>query len=274
MSSITMYGILLLSTVLSLVGADGPCSFCVEVRKHGCVAKFEFVDSRCVEACYHHGCYTEYDRGEIYDLLPACREICLPGITNLSKKQYIEIVRAIICNESKYSYEGDGGSYERFIEGTLSLLYEECNSRPYELAAITATVLHNTSYFSVLEAQWSDDFYRSRGILQITFYSNYEKLSHLTHNRDYIRNPGILAHREVFASKDSIKFWKWLSKCYCEITFEIMMRLLKPEEVVYYKKACDYYENRQLCEEYIKRYNNRLRLYNYLKEELYNCCVY
>ncbi|ADM11555.1 uncharacterized protein Eint_051080 [Encephalitozoon intestinalis ATCC 50506] len=94
-----------------------------------------------------------------------------------------------------------------YIVMVLNFLYEFCSTRQYELAAVTATVLHNTSYLRIFEGPGRNP-YRPRGIFQVysdVNYINLQKVSFFYH--DYVENPDRASVLNIHVLVDMVCFW-------------------------------------------------------------------
>ncbi|CAD26624.1 hypothetical protein [Encephalitozoon cuniculi GB-M1] len=130
----------------------------------------------------------------------------------ISKARYLNKVYFDIC-EPAYRDAGAIMTQERFkyIALVLNFLYEFCSAREYELAAVTATVLHNTSYLRIFEAPGSDK-YKPRGIFQICTKKNYailESIAFFYH--DYVENPERVGTFSIHVLVDITCFWLHMS---------------------------------------------------------------
>ncbi|WUR05204.1 spore wall protein 25-like [Vairimorpha necatrix] len=81
-----------------------------------------------------------------------------------------------------------------------------------------AASLHNTSNFTVFSLPRMWDKYKSRGLLQICFKRNYQKLTDLSSTFNYVKTPNMLNSTDKIVIGDCIRFFEYkLSNCY---TFE------------------------------------------------------
>lgn len=176
-----------------------------------------------------------------------------------------------IC-KAKYNKAKESMSEERaeVIINTLDLLYERCNKRLYELAAVTATVLHNTSYLRVFEAPGIEK-YRGRGIFQISTKDNYELLSKAArfYNQGaYVKWPERLGRFDYCTVEDSILFWLCISHDKkLKISLYDVLRLTNPSEYRILSKSKEY--SVEQVNAACKRFRNREKIYKILLSMMY-----
>ncbi|AFM98323.1 hypothetical protein EHEL_051140 [Encephalitozoon hellem ATCC 50504] len=130
----------------------------------------------------------------------------------ISKELYFNKVYNGICVPA-YKEAGEVITKERqkYIFDVLNFLYDFCSTRKYELAAVTALVMHNTSYLRVFEGPGYSEF-RPRGIFQIYGKENYElleKISFFYH--DYSKVPERAGFLNIHVLVDLTCFWLHIS---------------------------------------------------------------
>lgn len=125
----------------------------------------------------------------------------------IHKHLYLRKIYAM-C-ESAYREAGERITRERseYILLVLNFLYDFCSARTYELGAVTALVLHNTSYLRVFEGQGYTRF-KPRGIFHVYGEENYkflEKISFFYH--DYFKTPERAGFLNIHVLVDITCFW-------------------------------------------------------------------
>ncbi|WUR05203.1 spore wall protein 25-like [Vairimorpha necatrix] len=122
-----------------------------------------------------------------------------------------------------------------------------------------AAGLHNTSNFTVFSLRCDCDEYHSRGLLQICFKDNYQRLTDLSRKINYVKNPEMLNSTDKNVIRDCVRFFECkLSGCY---TFEKYVGAMG---------LGDY--DRIRCRRDIANFENiYIKLCNAFSINLYNC---
>ncbi|AFN83038.1 hypothetical protein EROM_051070 [Encephalitozoon romaleae SJ-2008] len=125
----------------------------------------------------------------------------------ISKCTYLNKIYTMCKSAYKEAGERITGERSEYILLVLNFLYDYCSARTYELGAVTALVLHNTSYLRVFEGNEYSEF-KARGIFHVYGEENYKFLGKVSFfYRDYYQNPERASHLNIYVLVDTACFW-------------------------------------------------------------------
>lgn len=155
----------------------------------------------------------------IYEL----ESICIPGIIN-KKKRFLDNMNKFLC-----LVYGHGASKEAMK--ALELIYDEMHYEWDSMLMFIAHALHNTCGFKYLTNRYDcEKIYKSRGLLMITEWTNYNICNQLDHTKKWTECPERMGDLSRDAICVTIKFWKKLIRR-CAHTYCGTLKALNPEEI-------------------------------------------